>query len=78
MAERIVSIPTETRDPRRVNQALQIVIARMVQSNTDVPTVDNIILVTQAEYNALSPPDATTIYFTSDTLAIYLGSVQYV
>ena len=78
MAERIVSIPTEERDPRRVAQAVQTVISRMVQSNTDVPTIDNAIVVTQAEYDALAPADATTVYFVSDTLRIYLGAARYV
>ena len=78
MAQRLTSIPVgEVRDIRRVTQAVDTIISRMVQSSTDVPTVDNAIVITQAEYDALVQADATTVYFTSDTARIYVGGTQF-
>ena len=77
MSRDIPIVPTgKVRDERRMIQLLNAGLTSMVVSSNQ--TITDAQLLTAAEYAALSPPDADTIYFVSDGPNIYVGSIQFV
>ena len=63
-------------DERTLINRLNEVLSFSIYSTNN--SISDAQLLTQAQYNALTTPDSDTIYFTSDTLRIYVGTLQFV